>query len=237
MGHRQPEAAGQPPDREGEPVRGQRGGFTLVELLLAAGLVLGLMGITVGVARRANAAYADAMLLTELETRAARTAREVRDLLKEATLADTGSVLVEDLRLLQEGAWILVVPRARWVEGVGRIDETLGLLWVRDKREQPNGLDDDGDGLVDEGSIRERSTLADGSQRTRLLCAGVAARSGDLGPGEMVRDVRGEPYSPPGLRVSRVDDLVTVAVTLEARTGTGRIERRTGTATLAVRTR
>jgi hypothetical protein len=70
-----------------------------------------------------------------------------------------------------------------------------------------------------------------------VLCRGVASTSGSLGPGEEVRDLRGELYAPPGLRISRVDDLVTVAVTLEARGAAGEVVRRTGTATLAVRTR
>jgi hypothetical protein len=214
-----------------------RSGFSLVELLLASSLALGVMGLTLGVARRASDSYADSVLMGELEARSARVAREVRDLLADATLADESSVQLMDLRLFEERAWSLVVPRARWVEGQGRVEETLGLLWVRELGEAANGLDDDGDGLVDEGVLRERSLLPGGKERLRVLCRGVASTSGSLGPGEEVRDLRGELYAPPGLRISRVDDLVTVAVTLEARGAAGEVVRRTGTATLAVRTR
>ena len=107
--------------------RSSRSGFSLVELLLASSLALGVMGLTLGVARRASDSYADSVLMGELEARSARVAREVRDLLADATLADESSVQLMDLRLFEERAWSLVVPRARWVEGQGRVEETLGL--------------------------------------------------------------------------------------------------------------
>jgi hypothetical protein len=101
--------------------------------------------------------------------------------------------------------------------GIVTLNAPVTVALLMDTRETDNGIDDDHDGLVDERMLVVTRNIGTASQRSSVLCHGVAewlegeSSNGLDDNGNGVRDER-------GFSVQRVGDLLYVRLTIESPT-------------------
>ncbi|HKB15887.1 MAG TPA: hypothetical protein VKF62_07465 [Planctomycetota bacterium] len=101
---------------------------------------------------------------------------------------------------------------------------TARLRFVLESGERDNGLDDDGDGLVDEGTLELRRDLGNDADPAVTLARGVAEHlAGESGNG--LDDNGNGLVDEPGFCLTLDGRLLTVRVTLERPDGTGSVLR------------
>lgn len=191
-------------------------GNTITEIVLGITLFAVFMGATGIAALRSSAAFGSARRVDELQNETARVLARATD-----ELVGTGlGVLAPD----PDTAWGTAVFGFRHPSGfnAGAVTwgnlQTIGFEYA--DGEIDDGVDNNGDGLVDEGQIVLVRDLGLASERRVVICRNVA----ELAEGEVVNNlddngngVRDEA----GFNVQRVGDVLTVRVTLQAIGETG----------------
>ncbi len=111
---------------------------------------------------------------------------------------------------------------------------TVRIEWVRDPNEADNGLDDDGDQLVDEGRVQMTIDAGTASEQVVLLATGVSEfLEGETGDGS---DENGNGLADEtGFCIARDGNTLTVRLSLERRTSAGETVSDTAEAHITVR--
>lgn len=154
----------------------ERRGSSLVELLVAVGVtavVLGSVSLAAGRAQQLMNANEASL---RLDTRQSRAALKAMRLL---LAAGTGSV-TPDLTPPGGGAPTPWAPQVQFRTCVDFQANAIvwgdlqSIGWERDVGELDNGVDDDGDGLVDEGALVWFEREGEADERRVVLASGVA---------------------------------------------------------------
>lgn len=146
--------------------RGRRAGFTLVEVLLSAVILASILGVVALVQDRGRNAAHSSNAYTDANVKASRAVdRVVRELLPmggdSATPSPSNALGTDTLTYqLSEG---IVGGVVQW-SAPRRIELQMA------PGEADNGVDDDGDGLVDERALVLTLDVGTADQRSAILC-------------------------------------------------------------------
>jgi len=196
-----------------------RAGFTLLELVLAAcifGLLLG--GVTY-FQSKASSHSREISARSRAETQARRAVERVLDELSGISSAllvpDPIGALGSDQLTFQKPATVSNAGVVAW-----STPDRLAL--ALDDGETDNGLDDDGDGLVDERKLVLTRAAGAANQQVVTLCHGIAAwYPGETGNG--VDDNANGATDERGFNVQRIGDLLHVRVCVQVAAGAGEV--------------
>lgn len=199
--------------------RRARAGFTLVEAAIAVALFLVLMSSAVVAARGGMNAFKAAQDVSDLETRARRALdRAVFELLScgasELSPNPTGSFGTKTLEFRQ----------ATGVAGnAPTFGAPLSLGFEFARGELDDDLDNDGNGLIDDGVLVLTRDVG-GTEKRVVLCSGVREYlEGEVGDGD---DDNGNGLTDEaGFNVHRVGDVLFVRLSLEEPVDTGSVVR------------
>ncbi|MBL8862462.1 MAG: prepilin-type N-terminal cleavage/methylation domain-containing protein [Planctomycetes bacterium] len=187
-----------------------RAGFTLVELTVSAAILTLVLG-SVGLFQLRSQEHTGSMLVNErAETQARRALTRIVDELRGVSAAflvpDPTSVL---------GTSTLTYQRPADVTNTGVVvwGPPSRLALELEPGELDNGLDDDGDGLVDERRLVLTLGLGTAAERSVVICTGIAEfAEGEAGNG--ADDNGNGLVDEPGFSVRRVGDLLTIRLTV-----------------------
>jgi type II secretory pathway pseudopilin PulG len=214
-----------------------RAGFTLVEAAIATALLVLLMTSAILAAKRGQGAFRAAQDATDVET-------HIRRALDRAAI-ELLSVGEEELLpnpTGQVGASSILFRQARsWDGNAGDGVNGLNVLWGDQNRlafeyetgESNDGVDEDGDGLVDEGCLVLTRDVG-GNERRVVLCSGVRefledeiANGVDDNDNDKdgVVNGAGDLVDEAGFNVHRVGDVLYLRLSLEVPCETGSIVR------------
>jgi len=197
----------------------RRGGFSLLELVVATAilsLVLGAMGI---VQMRTRDASRIGAAREQLESLCRRTLDRVAE-----ELQGVGhSLLFPDPSTnLGTGSIMYQHPTSVSATGVVTWDTPSRLALELDADELDNGVDDDGDGLIDERRLVLTRNVGGPNTVSTTICNGIP----ELGEGESANglDDNGNGIvDEAGFNVRKVGDLLTIRLTVQAPSGTGQV--------------
>jgi type II secretory pathway pseudopilin PulG len=198
-------------------LRGRRGGFTLIEVILTVS-TLALVFSAVGLFRSRSQDQTRASLARDqAESIARRTVDRVAE-----ELRGVGQTLLNPDPTSALGTSTITYQKPTGVSGMG------GILWGNPSRlelqlepgETDDGVDEDGDGLVDERRLVLVRDVATPDEATVVLCKGLA----ELGDGEQSNGLDDDGdglVDEAGFAVRRVGDLLTIQITAIAPAGDG----------------
>lgn len=209
-------------EHRGTRRRARRAGFTLLELVLTVALLGIVMSGVAMVGMTGQGLYEQTSLAERVETRAVRAVdrivRELDMLIATSMLQDPATQFGTEVLDYQFATGVVagaVVP------GI-----PMQVVLEREPGEVDDAIDNDGDGLVDEGQVvLVRNPGGAGELRT-VLCTGVRellegeTLNGVDDNGNGVRDER-------GFNIHRTGDLMTVRLSLSAADEDGREVTRT----------
>jgi prepilin-type N-terminal cleavage/methylation domain-containing protein len=196
-----------------------RAGFTLVELVIAAAVLLLLLSSAVMAARGGMGAFRATQDTSQAETRVRRGLdRAVLELLS----AGASELLPDPTSAF--GTDSLQFRRATGLAGTAVVwGETQQLAFAYAPGEADDGLDNDGNGLVDDGLLVLTRDPGGDDQRV-VLCRGVREfLEGELGNG--ADDNGNGILDEAGFNVRRVNDVLFVRLSVEEPVETGTIVR------------
>jgi Tfp pilus assembly protein PilV len=133
----------------------RRRGFTLIETLLAATGAVVLMGLVSLTIQRANGLFQEASTGADAD---AAVQRALERIARELMQADRGSLTFTPNPIT--GADTLTYQRTIGAPGGFALGPLQRLRWERAAAELDDGLDNDGDGLIDEGRVTLNTDLA-----------------------------------------------------------------------------
>jgi len=194
-----------------------RAAFTLIELAISVAMMGVVLG-SVSMFQLRSQEHTDSMLVSEkVETQARRTLTRIVDELRGV---GTGFLVPDPTSSL--GASTLVFQRPVDVTNAGVV------VWGAPSRleleleplETNDGVDEDGDALVDERRLVMTRGIGTASERSVVLCTGIAELAdGELGNGG---DDNGNGLvDEAGFSIRRVGDLLTIRLTVLAPSGGG----------------
>jgi len=199
----------------------RRGGFTLVEVIVAAAiLVLMMTGLGL-ITNTSQSAYRSTMLVASADVRARRALTRIASELSSVG----GSVIAPDPTSVF-GTDTIQYQRATGVVG-GAVawSPTAQLGFEYAPGEANDGVDNDGDGVIDNGVVVLTLNLGMANQQRVVLCNGVS----ELADGEVLNGVddNGNGVADEsGLSIQRVGDVMIIRLCLEQRDdGNGTIVR------------
>ncbi len=202
-----------------QQTRRTRGGFTIVELVIAAAalsLLLGAMGV---VQMRSRDASRVSVAQEEIESECRRNLDRVAE-----ELEGVGHSLLFPDPSTSFGTSSLTYQHPSNVSNAGVVtwDSPRHLQLQLAAGEIDNGLDDNGDGLVDERALVLTRDFGTVNARSVTICSGIP----ELAGGETVNaiDDNGNGLvDEAGFNINRIGDLLTVRLTLEKPMGKGQI--------------
>jgi len=167
-----------------------------------------VFGALVLFGNRGASALGTGSVQSALDTQARRTVARMGD-----ELLPSGFTVITP-SLDPPGASSLTYRRSEGVVG-GRIrwGEPLRLEFAYETGEIDDGLDNNGNGLIDEGVVRWTRDVGTPDEQSVILCHGVA----ELGEGELANGLDDDGdgmIDEPGLLFERQGDLVKVSLTL-----------------------
>ncbi len=195
-----------------------RSGLTLVEMVLSLAILAVVAWPIVHFADATSGAIGTRSVSTDVEGRAMRAIDRVVDELRSASRADllpptapppASTTFVEYQRTL---GFVAGVPQ--W-SAPARIELQTGAGEIVD------GMDNDGDGIVDEGRVVLIEGLGTGAPRATILCDGVPVSPPGEIPGNGIDDDGNGLIDEAGFCFAYTADLVTVRLTLQAVDGDG----------------
>ncbi|HEX6884235.1 MAG TPA: prepilin-type N-terminal cleavage/methylation domain-containing protein [Planctomycetota bacterium] len=200
--------------------RGTRAGLTLIEMVIAVALFLLLMSSAILAARGGQGALRSNQGATELETRARRALdRMATELLGAGNLEPIAPGLGSQTVIYSQVRpwnWNKLDANPGPGDGVAGLQPLWGLRnslsLEMEPGESDDGVDEDGDGLIDEGQVVLTLDLL-GTPRRVVLCTGVR----ELGEGEAANglDDNGNGIvDEGGFNVLRTGDVLQLRLTL-----------------------
>ncbi|MCA8982044.1 MAG: prepilin-type N-terminal cleavage/methylation domain-containing protein [Planctomycetes bacterium] len=150
--------------------RGQRAGFTIVELLVSMSLVSVMAGLAMMIQSTGNNALKSSTQQTEAESRARRGLDRVARELQRAVVMN---MFTNFTPLAPDSPSLTYLSAAGLVNGVLVPGSITSIAWESDPRDPDNGVDDDGDGLVDEGVVALWKNVGEGDQVRVVICTDV----------------------------------------------------------------
>ena len=150
---------------------GSRVGTTLLELTITLALMSVVFGATAMVGRSGARLFGSSMSRVELEARARRTLARIQE---ELLLSDHGSLDAFPESPLWDERLSFEQPQGMSLRD-GEIDWRTTLIEFRhEEGEVDDGVDNDGDGLVDEGMVVLVRNWNQADELTVVLCRGVS---------------------------------------------------------------
>jgi len=197
----------------------RRSGFSLLELVVATAilsLVLGAMGI---VQMRTR----DASRISAAREQVESLCRRTLDRIAEELQGVGHSLLFPDPSTnLGTGTIMYQHPTAVSALGVVTWDTPSRLALALDPDEQDNGVDDDGDTLIDERRLVLTRNVGALNAVSTTICNGIP----ELGEGESANgldDNGNGVVDEAGFNVRKVGDLLTIRLTVQAPSGAGQV--------------
>lgn len=192
--------------------RAQRAGFTFIELAISISVLAMILGVVGMVQMRGQKAARNIQSMSEVERRGDRAMQAVM-----RELVGLGVHTLDPDPVTDFGSDTLTFQTPAAVSAMGAVtwNAPLRFSLALDDGELDNGLDDDGDGLVDERRLMLTRNVGTGGERTTTVCHGVA----EWLEGETwnVLDDNGNGLiDERGFSVRRIGDLLQVRLTLEA---------------------
>jgi prepilin-type N-terminal cleavage/methylation domain-containing protein len=192
--------------------RRDRRGFTFIELAITIAVLSLLMGAVGMVQMRGQKATSAIRTQSDLERRANRAllvaTRELTGLGVHTVAPDPTTSLGSDTITFQKPASVTAAGNIIW-------QAPTALTLLMDEGEADNGVDDDGDGLVDERRLSITRDMGTPQQKTIVLCHGVCAwMEGEIPNG--LDDNGNGLVDERGFNLRRTGDLLNVRLGLEA---------------------
>lgn len=147
-----------------------RAGFTLLELLISLSLASVMAAMAIMIQNTGNSALKSSNQQIEAESKARRGVERIAQELQRAVVMNLFTNFT---------AWAPASPSLTYLSAAGLIDGELApgsvthIAWEPDPRDPFNGLDDDGDGLVDEGVIALWKRIGEDGQVRVVVCNDV----------------------------------------------------------------
>jgi prepilin-type N-terminal cleavage/methylation domain-containing protein len=210
--------------------RTNRAGFSLVEMLIVALILSAALAMLSMIGRSSERAYQNGTTAAQLEVQAAQAVERVVLELRPIALASLPPALVPGV-----GAATVQYVQAVGYEA-GAVVQTplrqLGLEYA--EGELDDGLDNNSNGLVDEGRIVLIENLGTADERRLVLTRWVAEQfEGELPNG--VDDNGNGLEDERGFHVERVGNALLVRLTLQRRDAEGRLMTRVARTTVELR--
>ena len=194
-----------------------RTGLTVLELLIAVVLLSVVMGGVFNAADRGIALFNESSVRGDVTMRSSRTIHRIAKEMR----AIWGNTLVPDLFPPAAGGPNIgnreVEFRSADSYAAGAVNggSPTKIQWEMEPTELDNGIDDDGDGLVDEGLIVLLRNFGLGNEIRVVLANGVREFLEGEVPGNNVDENGNGLIDEPGFTLDRVGDEVTIRLSLE----------------------
>jgi prepilin-type N-terminal cleavage/methylation domain-containing protein len=186
-----------------------RSGFTLLELVISVALIAMVLGSSLAMTLRGRDAYVSTALQAVADGKARqalqRMAKELENADADNLLADPGIV---------GGSAIEFTPVVDVVGGVPILGNPIRIQRNPSATDPDDGVDNDGNGIVDEGVIVLIRDIGTADQTTAVLCSGVRELlEGEVADGD---DDNGNGLvDESGLSLRRAGQLVTIRISIE----------------------
>ncbi|MDF1801022.1 MAG: prepilin-type N-terminal cleavage/methylation domain-containing protein [Planctomycetota bacterium] len=215
------------------PARSRRAcaGFTMVELAVSAVILSMMMGFILMVQTTGQAAADQTGMQDEADSRLTRALERAANELRSVVDA----TIWENIASLDAGASQVTFQALESLQnGVATTGPVKRLEVELETSEQLDGIDNDGDGLVDEGALYLTQALGEADEMRVLLCRGV--RNTFSGETLDLTDENGNGLvDEGGFHVGREGDRLIIRLALEvARSDGSRVER-TGEVSVRIR--
>jgi prepilin-type N-terminal cleavage/methylation domain-containing protein len=216
----------------------RRSGFSMIELILAVGILGVIFGLAGLVASASSGAFGEATTSSELDTQAKLTLDRIALELQVASTGtfdpelDAGVTNTSNLTFQQLVGIDDVTGEPRF--GGPELDEVMTLTLLIGAGEVADGTDNDGDGLVDEwqlvltrnvGSANEVATTLCGNVRS--LLEGEVAGGGDENGNGLADEA--------GFDIERNGEVLTLRLSVEKRNSRGQVIVRTAETAIRLR--
>jgi len=216
------------------PIRNHRarhgGGYTLLEMAIALVVLASVLGAMVTIGRSSDRTYQTGTTAAHLEAQAETAIERIVSDLRIARL----SSLTPDPTPGSGTSSIEYVQPVGITNGVVQYGPPRRLAFERDPRELDDGIDNDGDGLIDEGAVVLTDNVGGAPEHrqvitrwVRKLAAGEIANGADDNGNGLVDE--------PGFLVERFDETIVIRLTLERKDGEGRLRCRTAQTSVRMR--
>ena len=211
-------------------IKRSRGGFTLVEFSVSILVLTTFMGAAILVTKTGSQAVDSVRINTNLENRLRRVLERGAD-----ELMSTGEAVLFPDPEGDEGSETLDFRRAVGINGSNVLWGSLSSLdFQYEEGELDDGIDNNGNGLIDEGMVVLTLDKGTGNDRRIVLCHGVSEWG--LGEAPSNADDNGNGVEDEmGFNIQRVDDLLYLRLTLEALDSQGTLVQRAMTTSVRLR--
>jgi len=150
--------------------RRSRAGTTVLEMVIAGTMSAVILGAIATAAISGQRSAAQNLAMADLETRARRAVDRIAE-----ELVSSRSAALSPNPAGQFGAATLTYQKdIGYAAGAAVFGVNQRIRWVLEPRETRNNIDDDRDGLVDEGVVELTRDLGAGTQRVVTLARGVS---------------------------------------------------------------
>lgn len=211
--------------------RRKRRGFTMVEVTISAVILGSMMGSLFLVHSTGENVASQATLEDEADARLTRSLMRVADELR--FVIDTS--IWEGLGGLNPSTRVLTFRSVASLEGGVAVPGTLNRVEVLPELGDPSdGLDNDGDGLVDECSLYLTRDFGGANEMRVALCNGVR----ELYVGETLdlADENGNGLvDEPGFHIERIEDRLVIRLAVDVARSDGAQVTRSGEASIRIR--
>jgi type II secretory pathway pseudopilin PulG len=198
--------------------RAARAGFTLLELTIAGLLITLLLSSAILAAKGGYGAFRATQDSSDVETRLRRALDRAA-----LELLGVGAAELQPNPVGDFGTDVVLYRRAVGLNGTAVVwGDQNRLALELEQGELDNGIDDDGDGLVDERRLIFTRNIGGAGTQTVVLCNNVP----ELMPGEVVNglDDNGNGVSDEaGFNVRRIGDILNVRLCVQQAFGEGQV--------------
>jgi type II secretory pathway pseudopilin PulG len=185
--------------------------FTIIELAISVSVLALLLGVIATFESRGKAAARAITTLAGVELRAERAMRVVT---REVAMVGVHTLAPDPVTNLGSDTITFQTPSSVTATGAVTWNPPTRIELTMDQGEIDNGIDDDGDGLVDERQLTITRDIGTGAERTSVVCHGVAAwLEGESGNG--ADDNGNGLVDERGFSVRRTGDLLEMRLTLQ----------------------
>lgn len=202
--------------------RSTSGGMTLVEMVMATTLFVAFASSVFLAVDLSSASYRTETVTARLDS----LAREAMDELSERLRGSDFDSITPEPQLAPVSASSIDFQRSRGFAGGGpNWGPTERVAFEYEPADPDDGLDNDGDGLIDEGRLVWFENPGLAGERRTVLCSHVSeALEGEL-PGNGLDDNGNGLIDERGFCIEFVDDHLVARITLEERDGERRLIR------------